>query len=139
MFGSGVLGPLGQLPEAGGTRELGWLARRGMAGWVLSGTEERAVSGTGQGAVGAAGAAVLVCGPGFLCKCLGISRRNWDERCCCYLVLFRSTEENGILKRPGIQLAFLAVRESRQWPDQPRRWAMPELGVGGRPPTGPLG
>ena len=33
-------------------------------------------------------------------------RRNRDERRCCYLVLFRSIEENGILKRPDIQLAF---------------------------------
>ena len=33
MFGFGVLGPLGQLPvTGGGTRELGWLARGGMAG-----------------------------------------------------------------------------------------------------------
>ena len=61
MFGFGVLGPLGQLPvTGGGTRELGWLARGGMAGWFLGGTEERAVSGTAQGAAGT----MCLCGAG---------------------------------------------------------------------------
>ena len=53
---------------------------------------------------------MLVCGLVLWCKYfVGMRRRNRDERWCCYLVLFRSFEENGILKRPNIQLAFLAV------------------------------